>query len=44
LKLPTWKDVVEREYDLWKREHIIIDTAGQTVEESKKVLERMLEL
>lgn len=44
LKLPTWKDVVEREYDLWKREHIIIDTAGQTVEESKRVLERMLEL
>jgi hypothetical protein len=44
LKLPTWKDVVEREYDLWESEHIVIDTAGQTPDESKKALERMLEI
>jgi predicted kinase len=28
--LPTWKDVVERHYDPWHREHIVVDTAGQT--------------
>lgn len=42
LDLPTWKDVVEREYHLWKGEHIIIDTAGQTPDESKRTLEKLL--
>ena len=41
-KLPTWQDVVEREYHLWQEEHIVIDTAGQTPEESKRALDRML--
>jgi predicted kinase len=27
LKLPTWADVVNREYDPWDREHLVIDTA-----------------
>jgi predicted kinase len=42
LDLPTWEDVVEREYHLWEGEHIIIDTAGQTPEESKRTLESIL--
>lgn len=30
LKLPTWRDVENREYHDWSRERIIIDTAGQS--------------
>lgn len=26
-KLPNWQDVLNRQYDPWKREHIVIDTA-----------------
>jgi predicted kinase len=33
LKLPTWEEIIKREYELWKEEHIIIDTANKTVEE-----------
>jgi predicted kinase len=33
LTLPTWKEVIERKYDVWDEEHIIIDTANRTVEE-----------
>jgi tRNA uridine 5-carbamoylmethylation protein Kti12 len=42
LRLPSWQDVVEREYHVWQGEHIVIDTAGQTPAESKKALEQML--
>ena len=42
LKLPTWRDVVEREYHPWPNRHLAIDTAGQTPEESKKALEQCL--
>lgn len=38
LQLPTWQAVVEREYERWDREHIVIDTAGQTTAESKQRL------
>ncbi|MBV9868668.1 MAG: AAA family ATPase [Abitibacteriaceae bacterium] len=34
LKLPTWKDVVRREYEPWNTAHIVIDTAGQTTSQS----------
>ena len=27
LKLPTWDEVVNREYELWDREHLVLDTA-----------------
>src|SRR3954471_8532963 len=29
----TWKDVTERDYQPWGREHLVIDTAGRTVEQ-----------
>jgi len=32
LKLPTWDDVIYGEYHPWTREHIVFDTAGQSVE------------
>jgi len=34
LILPTWHDVITRDYDAWDTEHIVIDTAGKTIEES----------
>ena len=34
LILPTWAGVVSREYDLWDTEHLVIDTAGKTINES----------
>jgi predicted kinase len=33
LKLPTWEEIMEREYDKWEEEHIIIDTANKKIEE-----------
>jgi predicted kinase len=43
LKLPTWQQVVEREYHPWHREHILVDTAKQTIEESVESLQRILQ-
>jgi predicted kinase len=34
LKLPDWKGVMDREYEVWSAEHIVLDTAGRTVAES----------
>ncbi len=31
LKLPTWQDVLDREYHPWGRDHFVIDTAGKSV-------------
>ena len=42
LILPTWRDVISREYDRWDTEHIVIDTASNTIEESNAVLRRLL--
>jgi predicted kinase len=33
LKLPTWEEVMEREYEPWEEEHLIIDTANKGIEE-----------
>ena len=32
--LPTWEQVRTREYDVWDRDRIVIDTANHTVEDS----------
>ncbi|MBX2881666.1 MAG: AAA family ATPase [Granulosicoccus sp.] len=34
LRLPTWVDVLNREYDPWDRGRFVIDTAGCTSEQS----------
>ncbi|MEM9088000.1 MAG: AAA family ATPase [Cyanobacteria bacterium P01_F01_bin.53] len=34
LKLPTWQQVVAREYDKWDGNPIVIDTARETTEQS----------
>ena len=42
LKLPTWEEVVSREYEPWERQHIVIDTAGRSVAESVEELREAL--
>lgn len=42
-QLPTWKDVVQREYEPWDTQHIVIDTAGQTPTQSIAALEQALQ-
>jgi len=36
--LPTWQEVVSREYEPWLRERVVADTAKQSVEDSVKML------
>jgi predicted kinase len=41
-KLPTWQEVITREYHPWDREHIVIDTAFQSIEQNVQVLRAVL--
>lgn len=34
LRLPSWSDVQNREYEPWQRERIVVDTSGSTIDES----------
>lgn len=43
-RLPTWNEVVSRVYEPWETDHIRIDTASQTPEESLMALKRALVL
>jgi predicted kinase len=38
LRLPLWNEVMGREYDEWNTKHIVIDTAGQTPDQSTAFL------
>lgn len=42
LKLPTWDDVMHRDYQPWETGHVRIDTAGQTPDESIQALRQAL--
>jgi predicted kinase len=42
LRLPTWQEVVSREYEPWERDHIVIDTASRSVAESVSDLRERL--
>jgi predicted kinase len=42
LRPPTWEDVVNRLYEPWDAEHIVIDTAGQTLEQCLAALLKAL--
>jgi hypothetical protein len=42
LKLPTWEEVIGRKYLPWDREHLVIDTAGRTVEQNADAIRRVL--
>ncbi|WP_187437077.1 AAA family ATPase [Bradyrhizobium rifense] len=37
LKLPTWQDIVGRHYEPWDRDHLVLDTANDSID-------RLLEL
>lgn len=41
--LPTWEKVKNRQYEVWDRDHIVIDTAHQTVAESLMTLREQLD-
>jgi predicted kinase len=38
----TWQDVLHREYLPWRREHLVIDTAGRTVDQCVALLRAAL--
>lgn len=40
LRLPTWQEVLSREYHPWNRDHVVVDTSSRTVEENVEMLER----
>jgi predicted kinase len=42
LRLPSWKQVISREYDPWDRERIVIDTANRSLEQSINTLRAAL--
>jgi hypothetical protein len=42
LRLPAWEEVISREYHAWDREHFVIDTITQTVEQSVEMIRSML--
>ncbi|MGW1026750.1 hypothetical protein ACWD4J_24180 [Streptomyces sp. NPDC002577] len=44
LPLPDWQQVIERHYEPWDRERIVVDTAGQAPDESLAALLRRLDL
>ena len=41
-RLPTWEEVLSREYQPWNREHLVIDTADCTVDKSVRVIRELL--
>lgn len=43
LQLPTWKDVINRDYKTWTRQRIIIDTANKSITESHNELEQAID-
>ena len=42
LALPAWNDVISREYHRWNREHIVVETSNDTVEQCVHNLRFML--
>jgi hypothetical protein len=38
MRLPTWEEIVVREYEPWDRDRLVVDTAGRTIEESLQEL------
>lgn len=40
--LPSWEAVANREYEPWDTQPVVVDTAGQTPEQSVVVLQRAL--
>jgi len=41
-RLPTWQEVASRQYEVWNRDPIVIDTASQSISESVQQLREAL--
>jgi predicted kinase len=37
-ELPTWKNVLERRYEPWESEHLVVDTANVSVEQAVETI------
>jgi hypothetical protein len=44
LKLPTWQEVLGRNYEPWDREHVVVDSAHSRIEEMVGDIRRLLKL
>ncbi|KUF19271.1 AAA family ATPase [Streptomyces silvensis] len=44
LTLPTWQDIVERDYEPWDRDHIVVDTAGKSARDTVAELADALDI
>lgn len=42
LQQPTWEEVESRHYEPWDHDHIIIDTAHRSIDESMQLLHEMI--
>ncbi len=42
LRLPTWEDVLAREYAPWNREHLVLDTAARTLDQNVETIREAL--
>ena len=42
LKLPTWEEVLAREYVPWNREHLVLDTAITSLDQNVKIIREAL--
>lgn len=42
LRLPTWQEIVGRDYEPWDRPHVVIDTVGRSVAESVRKIRESL--
>lgn len=43
-KLPTWTSVLERQYDAWESEHLVVDTANVSVEQVIEIITHSLSM
>jgi predicted kinase len=43
-ELPTWKSVLERQYDPWESEHLVLDTANVSVEQAVETITHRLSI
>ena len=42
LRLPSWQEVLPRDYAPWNREHLVIDTSSTALEQSVKTIREAL--
>lgn len=42
--LPSWQAVIEREYEPWLTEHLVIDTATVSIDDAVKMIQQRLTL